>query len=77
MNVYGAGTADPIARLELAARLRRGIERGELELHHQPIYRLADRGMMGVESLVRWRDPRAAAASCPRASSSPSPSARA
>jgi diguanylate cyclase (GGDEF)-like protein len=57
VNVYGAGTADPIARLELAARLRRGIERGELELHHQPVVRLADRGMMGVESLVRWRDP--------------------
>jgi EAL domain-containing protein (putative c-di-GMP-specific phosphodiesterase class I) len=55
--VYGDGTVDPIARLELAARLRRGIERGELELHHQPILRLADRGMMGVESLVRWRDP--------------------
>ena len=57
VNVYGDGTVDPLARLELAARLRRGIERGELELHHQPILRLADRGMMGVESLVRWRDP--------------------
>ena len=57
VNVYGEDTVDPIARLELAARLRRGIERGELELHHQPIYRLADRGLMGVESLVRWRDP--------------------
>jgi diguanylate cyclase (GGDEF)-like protein len=40
-----------------AARLRRGIERGELELHHQPIMRLADRAAIGVESLVRWRDP--------------------
>jgi diguanylate cyclase (GGDEF)-like protein len=57
VNVYGDETADPIARLELAARLRRGIERGELELHHQPILRLADRATMGVESLVRWRDP--------------------
>ena len=57
VNVYGADTADPIARLELAARLRRGIERGELELHHQPILRLADRTTIGVESLVRWRDP--------------------
>jgi diguanylate cyclase (GGDEF)-like protein len=57
VHVYGAGTADPIARLELAARLRRGIERGELELHHQPVVRLGDRGVMGVESLVRWRDP--------------------
>ncbi len=32
VNVYGDGTVDPLARLELAARLRRGIERGELEL---------------------------------------------
>ena len=40
VNVYGDGTVDPLERLELAARLRRGIERGELELHHQPILRL-------------------------------------
>ena len=57
VHVYGIGTADPLERLELAARLRRAIERGELELHHQPILRLADEGVMGVESLVRWRDP--------------------
>jgi diguanylate cyclase (GGDEF)-like protein len=57
VHVYGAGTADPLERLELAARLRRAIERGELELHHQPILRLADEGVIGVESLVRWRDP--------------------
>jgi diguanylate cyclase (GGDEF)-like protein len=57
IHVYGIGTADPLERLELAARLRRAIERGELELHHQPIMRLADSAIMGVESLVRWRDP--------------------
>jgi diguanylate cyclase (GGDEF)-like protein len=57
VNVYGEDTVDPIARLELAARLRRGIERGELELHHQPILRLAEERVIGVESLVRWRDP--------------------
>jgi diguanylate cyclase (GGDEF)-like protein len=57
VSIYGRDTVDPLARLELAARLRRGIERGELELHHQPILRLADRGVIGVESLVRWRDP--------------------
>ena len=57
VHVYGVGTADPLERLELAARLRRAIERGELELHHQPILRLADEAVMGVESLVRWRDP--------------------
>jgi diguanylate cyclase (GGDEF)-like protein len=57
VHVYGAGTADPLERLALAARLRRAIERGELELHHQPILRLPDEAVMGVESLVRWRDP--------------------
>src|SRR3954468_18544771 len=57
LHVYGLGTADPLERLELAARLRRAIERGELELHHQPIMRLADGAAIGVESLVRWRDP--------------------
>jgi diguanylate cyclase (GGDEF)-like protein len=57
VHVYGIGTADPLERLELAARLRRAIERGELELHHQPILRLADEAVIGVESLVRWRDP--------------------
>jgi diguanylate cyclase (GGDEF)-like protein len=57
VHVYGVGTADPLESLELAARLRRAIERGELELHHQPILRLADEGVIGVESLVRWRDP--------------------
>jgi diguanylate cyclase (GGDEF)-like protein len=55
--VYGANTADPLERLALAARLRRAIERGELELHYQPVCRAADGAIMGVESLVRWRDP--------------------
>jgi diguanylate cyclase (GGDEF)-like protein len=55
--VYGAHTADPLERLALAARLRRAIERGELELHYQPVCRASDGVIMGVESLVRWRDP--------------------
>jgi diguanylate cyclase (GGDEF)-like protein len=55
--VYGADTADPLAHLALAARLRRAIERGELELHYQPVCRAADGAIMGIESLVRWRDP--------------------
>jgi EAL domain-containing protein (putative c-di-GMP-specific phosphodiesterase class I) len=55
--VYGAETADPLERLALAARLRRAIERDELELHYQPICRASDSVIIGVESLVRWRDP--------------------
>jgi diguanylate cyclase (GGDEF)-like protein len=57
VEVYSDGTGDPIERLELAARLRRAIERDELVLHYQPIFRLADRRVMGVEALVRWQDP--------------------
>ncbi len=53
----GDGTVDPIARLEPAAGMPRGIECGELELHHQPILRLADCAMIGVESAVCRRDP--------------------
>src|SRR6185503_19486852 len=52
VHIYGAGTADPLERLELAARLRRAIERGELELHHQPILRLADAGV--IDALGDW-----------------------
>jgi diguanylate cyclase (GGDEF)-like protein len=55
--VHGAHTADPLERLALAARLRRAIERGELELHYQPVCRAGDGAIIGIESLVRWRDP--------------------
>ena len=55
--VYDTGTADPIERLALAARLRRAVERDELMLHYQPIFRLIDGQVMGLEALVRWQDP--------------------
>jgi EAL domain-containing protein (putative c-di-GMP-specific phosphodiesterase class I) len=57
VTVYGAEIEDPLQRLALAARLRRAIDAGELELHYQPIVRAADRGVLGIEALVRWRDP--------------------
>jgi EAL domain-containing protein (putative c-di-GMP-specific phosphodiesterase class I) len=37
--------------------LRQALERGEMELHYQPIYRLSDMRAMGVEALIRWRKP--------------------
>jgi diguanylate cyclase (GGDEF)-like protein len=45
------------ARLALFGEMRRGLDRGELELHYQPKVYLADGSPAGVEALVRWRHP--------------------
>ncbi len=41
----------------IATDLRAGAFNGQLELHYQPKVSLADRGVLGVETLVRWRHP--------------------
>jgi diguanylate cyclase (GGDEF)-like protein len=45
------------ARLALFGELRRGLDRGELELHYQPKVYLCDGQPAGLEALVRWRHP--------------------
>lgn len=55
--LHSASTPDPLEHLELAARLRRAIDRDELVLHYQPIVRLPGERIMGLEALVRWEDP--------------------
>jgi diguanylate cyclase (GGDEF)-like protein/PAS domain S-box-containing protein len=44
-------------RLDLENGLRRGLKRGELRLHYQPIVRAADGTVERVEALVRWYRP--------------------
>ncbi len=45
------------SRLELEAGMRRGLERGEFVLQFQPLISLAERKIVGVEALTRWRSP--------------------
>ena len=46
-----------LAKLELETRLRKALEKGELELHYHPLIRLKDHSILGVEALLRWRNP--------------------
>jgi diguanylate cyclase (GGDEF)-like protein len=49
---------EAVRRLEMAADLRRGIERGELEVFYQPIVNVHTATAIGAEALVRWHHPR-------------------
>ncbi len=49
--------AGVLARLELRADLQRALESGQFELHYQPIVRLADGHVAGMEALLRWHHP--------------------
>lgn len=44
-------------RLQTEFELRRAIEENEFELHYQPIVRLSDQQVVGVECLIRWQHP--------------------
>jgi sensor c-di-GMP phosphodiesterase-like protein len=44
--------------LETGTELRLALERDELMLHYQPIVRLADGMIEGVEARLRWQHPR-------------------
>ncbi len=46
-----------LARLELRTDLQRAIATEQLELHYQPVVRLDNGGICGVEALLRWRHP--------------------
>ena len=44
-------------RLIMDTDLRTALERGQIEVHYQPIVRLEDNSIAGFEALMRWRHP--------------------
>ncbi|HEX3331396.1 MAG TPA: EAL domain-containing protein [Gaiellales bacterium] len=48
---------DVRAQVPLTARMQLALERNEFVLHYQPILRLEDMRMVGVEALIRWNHP--------------------
>jgi diguanylate cyclase (GGDEF)-like protein/PAS domain S-box-containing protein len=46
-----------VERLELRSDLQHALALEQLELHYQPVVRLAGRKILGVEALVRWNHP--------------------
>ena len=46
-----------VSRLEKRAALEKAIDAGQLRVHYQPIVRLSDGEMVGLEALVRWQHP--------------------
>jgi diguanylate cyclase (GGDEF)-like protein/PAS domain S-box-containing protein len=49
--------AGVLARLELRADLQHALEDAQFELHYQPIMRLNDGEVAGLEALLRWHHP--------------------
>jgi diguanylate cyclase (GGDEF)-like protein/PAS domain S-box-containing protein len=50
--------ASEIARYSLAAAMPAALERGEFFVEYQPLVRLSDGALLGVEALVRWLHPK-------------------
>ena len=53
-----AGLAERRVRQHsLESSLRTALRTGKLDLHYQPLVRVADRRVIGAEALLRWNDP--------------------
>ena len=55
-DVEGIGVRS-VSRLDLGPALHDVVDRGEVEVHYQPLVSLADRRIVGAEALVRWNHP--------------------
>ena len=56
---FDAGLRDrALARTGLMLEMHRALAKEEFRLHYQPVLRLADQSIVGVEALIRWQHPR-------------------
>src|SRR5439155_24590424 len=55
--VFSTGDGDPLNELSFATQLRRAVERRHWVMHYQPLVRLSDASIVGLEALLRWQDP--------------------
>jgi diguanylate cyclase (GGDEF)-like protein/PAS domain S-box-containing protein len=46
-----------MVRMELESALRDAVRNGEMELYYQPVVRIRDGALVGVEALARWKRP--------------------
>jgi len=53
----GAMSDERSEQLQLAAELPLAMQRGEVDLHYQPILDVSDRRVAGFEALLRWQHP--------------------
>jgi len=44
-------------RFDIEQKLARALDAGEMSLHYQPVFRLADNSVTAAEALLRWNNP--------------------
>jgi diguanylate cyclase (GGDEF)-like protein len=55
---YMPGMEEPVlAHIQLGGELRRALDAGEFRVFYQPVMRLEDGRLIGIEALVRWAHP--------------------
>jgi diguanylate cyclase (GGDEF)-like protein/PAS domain S-box-containing protein len=55
--VSTAGAIESVDKLAFVTRLRKAVEAQQWVLHYQPVVELSTGGVVGVEALLRWREP--------------------